>query len=169
MPVVARVERKHAVAQNGRRHARLVLGQHRRRVKGNDQVLCCGAEKIARGKALHKGIPPHVGRQVVLAAGDNVLVVEGKAGYARLFGGARHKVFKVGHAYIGLEFVNQARNLVDITLPVPQQGKGAANGCRHVHLVVFEHRAQIGQAAHGKFRLKNLGRVVVCHKKKFVP
>ena len=33
MAVIARVERKHAVAQNGRGHARLVLWQHRRRIE----------------------------------------------------------------------------------------------------------------------------------------
>ena len=103
------------------------------------------------------------------AAGDDVLVVQGQAGQARLFSGARHKIFQVGHADIGLEFVDDTRNLVDIALPAQQQGHGAAYGGAHVHLIIFEDRAQVGQAAHGKFRLKHLGGVVVRHKKKFVP
>ena len=96
-------------------------------------------------------------------------MVEGQTGQPGLFGGARHKVFQICHADIGLEFINEARNLINITLPVPQQGQGAADGGGHVHLVVLEHRAQVGKAAHGKFRLKNFRGVVVRHKKKFVP
>ena len=98
-----------------------------------------------------------------------MLMVEGQAGQPGLFGGARHKIFQIGHADIGPEFINEARHLINITLPVPQQGQGPADGGGHVHLVVLEHRAQVGQSAHGKFRLKNFWGVVVRHKKKFVP
>ncbi len=168
MPVIARVQGQHAVTQNGGSYARLVLGQHRRRIKGNNKVFHRGTKKIPRCEPLHKAVPPHVGRQVVTAAGDDMLMIQRQTGQSGPLRRTWYKVFQIGHADIWLELVNETQDLFNIPLPVPKQRNGFFNGGSHVHLVIFEHRTQVGQTMHWKFRFKNFGGVVVGHKKKLM-
>lgn len=97
-----------------------------------------------------------------------MLMVQRQTGQARLFGGARHEILQVGHADVGLELVHEPEHPVDITSPVPKQRHGTGDGGTQIHLVVLEHRAQIGQAPDRKFRLQDFRGVIVGHKEKFM-
>ena len=169
MAVVTGIETQHALAQDGRHHAGMVAGLHRRRIEGDQQILFRGPEQIAGRDALQQVIPPHARRQPAMAtAGDDVLMIEGQAVQTGLFGRTRHEVFQVRHADVGLELVDKAQHLIHITPAVPEQRDGLAHRGAHIHLIVTEHRAQIGDAVHPEFGFQYLGGVVIGHEQKFV-
>ena len=97
-----------------------------------------------------------------------MLVVEGQAGQTGLFGRTRHEVFQVRHADIGPELVDEAQHFIHIAPAVPEQRDGLAHRGPHIHLIVAEHRAQVGDAVHPEFGLQYLGGVVIGHEQEFV-
>ena len=95
-------------------------------------------------------------------------MVEGQAVQPGLLGRTRHEVLQVRHADVGLELVDKAQHFIHIALTVPEQRDGLAHRSAHIHLIVAEHRAQIGDAVHPEFGLQYLGGVVIGHEQKFV-
>ena len=170
MPLVARGESKHPLPEDGRRDARGrgVARQQRRRVQGNDEVGVRGPEEPAGREPLEEGVPAHVGRQVMAAGRDDVLVIEREAGQSGAFRRARDKIFQIRHADMGAEVVDQAQGRADMAFPLEEQRHGAGYGGAQIHLVVPEDRAEIGQTLHAKFRLQHAGRVIVGHKEELV-
>ena len=125
-------------------------------------------EKILWRQPLDEKIRAHIGQQVVLAKGYDMLVIEGQAGNAGPFGCPWREIFKICNADIGLETVNQTLNMGNVLFPLKQKRKRARDCGPEIDLVVFEDSPKIGDAFKTEFRLKHLRRVIAAHKKKFM-
>mgnify|MGYP001155395537 FL=1 len=58
--------------------------------------------------------------------------------------------------------------MTDITLSAPKQGHGSGHGAGHVHFIIAEHRAKVGDPHDGKFLPQNAHGIIIGHKQKFV-